>query len=54
MKQLEETGALEILGADTVLPAGDRVLASQRKAVATAQAWLAEPTDQEDADGEQD
>ena len=53
--QLEKTGTLETFGADSILPAGDRVLASQRQAYATAEAWLAEPVEaqqggNEDAD----
>jgi SulP family sulfate permease len=39
-KQLERTGALGVIGADNVLPAGDRILASLRQAYLEAEAWL--------------
>ncbi len=40
--QLENTGALEVIGADNVLPAEDRVLASLQKAYEIAESWLEE------------
>ena len=48
--QLENTGAMETLGTDSVLPAGERMLASQRQAVATAQAWLDATSDGQEHD----
>jgi SulP family sulfate permease len=41
-EQLEKTGAAEIIGEECILPADKRMLASWQKAVAIAEAWLAE------------
>ncbi|GAG16542.1 unnamed protein product [marine sediment metagenome] len=39
-RQLVRTGALQVIDADNVLPAGGRILASLRQVFAKAQAWL--------------
>lgn len=45
--QLEKTGALDIIGADNVLPAGGRMFASLQDVYDHAQAWLDEAVSQE-------
>lgn len=42
--QLERTNALQVIGADNVLPAGDHMFASLRQVYDHAQAWLDEIT----------
>lgn len=45
--QLERTSVAESIGPDCILPAGERVVASQQRAVEIARAWLAETTSEE-------
>ncbi len=40
--QLEKTGAIEVIGAENVLSAEERIMASLQSAYDTAEAWLAE------------
>ena len=44
-KQLEKTGALQEIGEENVLPAGDRMQASLQKVYNHAQTWLEEVPD---------
>ena len=48
--QLEKTGAIDVIGAENVLPAGDKMMASLQSAYDTALAWL-EETDSSSAGG---
>jgi len=42
--QLERTNAIQVIGADNVLPAGDHMFASLRQVYGLAQDWLDETT----------
>ena len=41
-RQLEKTGALQVIGEENILPAGDRMLASLQSVYDQAQRWLEE------------
>jgi SulP family sulfate permease len=47
-KQLERTGSLEVIGAENVLPAGDKILASLNQVYADAHKWLEETSSAND------